>query len=92
MQSLAQQGFPKSQLSQAQKRNFDDIVRSRASLMADEFDGIDARSEILRIVSQVSHISDENGLRRGEAPANKTLRRKKVVHATLLAEAAMKAG
>jgi hypothetical protein len=26
MQSLAQQGFPKSQLSQAQKRNFDDIV------------------------------------------------------------------
>jgi hypothetical protein len=26
MQSLAQQGFPKSQLSQAQKRTFDDIV------------------------------------------------------------------
>jgi UDP-glucoronosyl and UDP-glucosyl transferase len=56
--------------------------RSRASLMADEFDGIDTRSEILRIVSQVSHISDENGLRRGEAAANKTLRRKKVAHAT----------
>jgi len=43
--------------------------RSRASLMADEFDGIDTRSEILGIVSQVSHISDENGLRRGEAAA-----------------------
>ena len=56
--------------------------RSRASLMADEFDGIDTRSEILRIVSQVSHISDDNGLRRGEAAANKTLRRKKVAHAT----------
>src|SRR6202030_4237423 len=39
--------------------------RSRASLMADEFDRIDTRSEILRIVSQVSHISDDNGLRRG---------------------------
>jgi hypothetical protein len=35
--------------------------------MADEFDGIDTRSEILRIVSQVSHISDENGLRRGRS-------------------------
>ena len=55
--------------------------RSRASLMADEFDRIDTRSEILRIVSQVSHISDDNGLRRGEAAANKTLRRKKVAHA-----------
>jgi hypothetical protein len=43
--------------------------RTRASLMADEFDGIDTRSEILGIVSQVSHISDENGLRRGEAAA-----------------------
>jgi UDP:flavonoid glycosyltransferase YjiC (YdhE family) len=39
--------------------------RSRASLMADEFDGIDTRSEILRIIRQVSRISDENGLRRG---------------------------
>jgi MGT family glycosyltransferase len=38
--------------------------RARASLMADEFDGIDTRSEILRIVSQVSHISDDNGWRR----------------------------
>ena len=55
---------------------------SRASLMADEFDRIDTRSEILRIVSQVSYISDDNGLRRGEAAANKTLRRKKVAHAT----------
>src|SRR5580658_2962328 len=34
--------------------------RSRASLMADEFNGIDTRSEILRIVSQVSHISNDN--------------------------------
>jgi hypothetical protein len=50
--------------------------------MADEFGGIDTRSEILRIFSQVSHISDENGLRRGEAAANKTIRRKKVAHAT----------
>jgi MGT family glycosyltransferase len=56
--------------------------RSRASLMADEFNGIDTRSEILRIISQVSPISDENGLRRSEAAANKTLRRKKVAHAT----------
>ncbi len=66
--------------------------RARASLMADEFDGIDTRSEILRIVSQVSHISDDNGLRRGEAAANKILRRKRVMHATLLAEAAMSEG
>jgi MGT family glycosyltransferase len=66
--------------------------RSRASLMADEFDGIDTRSEILRIISQVSHISDENGLRRSEAAANKILRRKRVMHATLLAEAAMSEG
>jgi hypothetical protein len=50
--------------------------------MADEFDGIDTRSEIFRIVRQVSHISDENGLRRGEAAATETLRRKKVAHAT----------
>jgi len=36
--------------------------RSRASLMAEEFDGIDTRSEILRIVSEVSQISDKDGL------------------------------
>lgn len=46
--------------------------RLRASLMAEEFDGIDTRSEILRIVSQVSHISDEDGLRRGAVAENKT--------------------
>jgi UDP:flavonoid glycosyltransferase YjiC (YdhE family) len=40
--------------------------RWRAWLMAEEFDEIDTRSEILRIVSQVSHVSDEDGLRRGE--------------------------
>ena len=49
--------------------------RSRASLMANEFDGIDTRSEILRIVSQVSHRSDEDGLRRGEVAENKSTRR-----------------
>jgi MGT family glycosyltransferase len=38
--------------------------RSRASLMADEFKGIDTRSEVLRIVSHVSQISDDDGLRR----------------------------
>jgi hypothetical protein len=48
--------------------------RLRASLLAEEFDGIDTRSEILRIVSQVSHISDEDGLRRDEVAENKTTR------------------
>jgi UDP:flavonoid glycosyltransferase YjiC (YdhE family) len=38
--------------------------RSRAALMADEFGGIDTRSEILRIVGQVAKISDDDGLRR----------------------------
>jgi UDP:flavonoid glycosyltransferase YjiC (YdhE family) len=33
--------------------------RSRASLMADEFAEIDTRSEILRIVGEVSHVSDK---------------------------------
>jgi UDP:flavonoid glycosyltransferase YjiC (YdhE family) len=46
--------------------------RLLASLMAEEFDGIDTRSEILRIVSQVSHISGEDGLRRGKVAENKT--------------------
>jgi UDP:flavonoid glycosyltransferase YjiC (YdhE family) len=36
--------------------------RSRAALMAGEFAEIDTRSEILRIVSEVSHISDKDGL------------------------------
>jgi MGT family glycosyltransferase len=40
--------------------------RSRASLMADEFAEIDTRSEILRIVSEVSHISDRDGLRQAK--------------------------
>jgi UDP:flavonoid glycosyltransferase YjiC (YdhE family) len=44
----------------------------RASLMAEEFDRIDTRSEILRIVSQVSQISDEDGLRRGAVAENKS--------------------
>jgi UDP:flavonoid glycosyltransferase YjiC (YdhE family) len=42
---------------------------SRARLMADEFAGIDTRSEILRIVGQVSHVSDAGGSRRGAAIA-----------------------
>jgi len=36
--------------------------RLRASLLAEEFDGIDTRSEILRIVSEVAQISDKDGL------------------------------
>jgi MGT family glycosyltransferase len=40
--------------------------RLRASLMAEEFHGIDTRSEILRIVSQVSKILDEDHVRRGK--------------------------
>jgi UDP:flavonoid glycosyltransferase YjiC (YdhE family) len=43
-----------------------------AWLMAEEFDEIDTRSEILRIVSQVSHISDEAGVRRGEVAKSKS--------------------
>jgi UDP:flavonoid glycosyltransferase YjiC (YdhE family) len=46
--------------------------RWRASLMAEEFDGIDTRSEILRIVSQVSHILDEDGLRRSAVAENRS--------------------
>jgi UDP:flavonoid glycosyltransferase YjiC (YdhE family) len=41
--------------------------RARASLMADEFAGIDTQAEILRIVSQAARISGDDGLRRGEA-------------------------
>jgi UDP:flavonoid glycosyltransferase YjiC (YdhE family) len=49
--------------------------RSRASLMADEFGGIDTRSEILRIVGQVSQISDNDGLRRsGVAEESRKIR------------------
>ncbi len=43
--------------------------RSRASSMAAEFHGIDTRSEILRIVSQVAR--DEDGLRRGRVAKDK---------------------
>jgi MGT family glycosyltransferase len=45
--------------------------RLRASLMADEFDGIDTRSEVLRIVSQVLQPSGADDLRRGEVAAKK---------------------
>jgi hypothetical protein len=45
--------------------------RSRASLMADEFNGIDTRSEVLRIVSQVLQSSDGDDLPRGKVAAKK---------------------
>jgi UDP:flavonoid glycosyltransferase YjiC (YdhE family) len=48
--------------------------RLRASLMAEEFAGIDTRSEILRIVSQVSHGADENRPRRGEVVEDRNTR------------------
>ena len=41
--------------------------RRRAALMAAEFRSIDTRSEILRIVNEVSHRWDEHGWRQGEA-------------------------
>jgi UDP:flavonoid glycosyltransferase YjiC (YdhE family) len=40
--------------------------RLRASLMADEFSRIDTRSELLRIINQISIIPGEDGLLRGE--------------------------
>src|SRR5467141_1115378 len=46
--------------------------RWRAWLMAEEFDEIDTRSEIRRIVSQVSHISHEDGSQRGAVAENKS--------------------
>src|ERR1700720_1850574 len=46
--------------------------RLRASLMADEFAGIDTRSAILRIVSQVLQISNEDGLRRSAVAENRS--------------------
>jgi hypothetical protein len=50
--------------------------RSRASLMADEFNAIDTRSEVLRILSQVLHPevlrpSDGDDLQRCEVAAKK---------------------
>src|ERR1700716_2101582 len=45
--------------------------RSRASLMADEFNGIDTRSEVLRIVSQVLRPSQGDDLPRGKVAAKK---------------------
>jgi MGT family glycosyltransferase len=49
--------------------------RLRASLMAGEFEEIDTQSEILRIVSEVSHIADQRGLRRGEVAEIRALGR-----------------
>jgi len=40
--------------------------RLRASSIAEEFRAIDTRSEILRIISQVSPVSNENHLPRGK--------------------------
>jgi UDP:flavonoid glycosyltransferase YjiC (YdhE family) len=49
--------------------------RARVSLMADEFGGIDTRSEILRIVGQVSQISDDDGCCGAESRKIGALRR-----------------
>jgi UDP:flavonoid glycosyltransferase YjiC (YdhE family) len=49
--------------------------RSRASLMAEEFNGIDTRSEVLRIVGQVSQISDDDGCGAAESRKIGALRR-----------------
>jgi MGT family glycosyltransferase len=46
--------------------------RLRASLMAEEFEAIDTRSEIIRIVRQVSRNSDEGGLQRGAIGENQS--------------------
>jgi MGT family glycosyltransferase len=43
--------------------------RRRAALMAGEFANIDTRSEVLRIVGQLSRESKQSGLRRGKARA-----------------------
>jgi len=43
--------------------------RSRASRMADEFSGIDTRSEILRIIGELVHGSTEVAVQRGQARA-----------------------
>jgi MGT family glycosyltransferase len=48
--------------------------RSRASSMADEFAGIDTRSEILRTVSQVLQSPDEDGLRLRDVADDKSIR------------------
>ena len=45
--------------------------RSHAASMSHEFDGIDTRSEILRIVSQVLRPSDGDDLPRGKVAAKK---------------------
>jgi hypothetical protein len=47
--------------------------RGRASSIADEFGGIDTRSEILWILDQLSHAQKEDGLRRNDtiAPARR---------------------
>jgi MGT family glycosyltransferase len=43
--------------------------RSRAARMADEFSGIDTRSEVLGIIGKLAHSSTEVGLQRGRARA-----------------------
>jgi MGT family glycosyltransferase len=48
--------------------------RSRAASMAGEFNGIDTRSEVLRIVSQLADSSNEVSLRRGDVIANQRRR------------------
>jgi UDP:flavonoid glycosyltransferase YjiC (YdhE family) len=51
------------------------IYRRRASLMADEFGRIDTRSVVLGIVNQAAHLSNQAGLRRGDALAVRQGRR-----------------
>jgi UDP:flavonoid glycosyltransferase YjiC (YdhE family) len=48
--------------------------RRRAASMADEFGAIDTRSEVLRIVSQLSHPSKQPGLRRRQSRTVSQLR------------------
>jgi MGT family glycosyltransferase len=48
--------------------------RSRASLMAKEFAALDTRSEILRILREVTRISGQDDLRRVDVPALKGAR------------------
>jgi UDP:flavonoid glycosyltransferase YjiC (YdhE family) len=48
--------------------------RSRASRMAEEFAGIDTRSELLRIISQASQRPDDDGLPRRDGADDKSTR------------------
>jgi MGT family glycosyltransferase len=49
--------------------------RSRASLMADEFGGLDTGSEVLRIIGELSQTSDDDRLRQAVPPKRRALGR-----------------